>query len=300
MAVSDPLEWIRAYVKIQQKTDAQILALINVARRDIARQINALALRGKVSDLVRIEQLKLVQRNIMREQAEIFRKLGDIIRARRVEAASRAIELGSALDDALLTAAGRGVDARTLRAALSAGPEQTMNTALVRMGLSAVPLSQKIYSTQVWMGGRIQTLVNSAILRGLSAREFAKEATAWFDPSVPGGVRYAALRLARTELNNAFHATTALQAAEKPWINEVQWHLSRSHPKADECDALAKGGDDGDGRYPPLKTPRKPHPQCLCYVTPVPVEEDEFLDNLVAGRYDDYLDRVLARGSSRL
>lgn len=290
MAAPEPIDWIRGYVRIQQVADREILRVIARAHWDIVRMLRSYEGRPlSISELVRIEQLKTIQRNMMRKQAEIWERLGDIIRARQLQAAALAINLGSAIDDVLLAATGREDDARALKRALTAGTEQSMNTAMARMGLSAVPLSQKIYLDRVWMDGRIQRLINSALLRGLSAREFASEARNWFSPNTPGGVRYAAMRLARTEINNAFHATSVMQAQEKPWISQMKWHLSRSHPKADECDALAKGGKEGDGVYAKNEVPRKPHPQCLCFVTPVPVDEDAFLDAFVAGKYDDYL-----------
>lgn len=296
MAIPEPIDWLRGYARVQQLADREILRSIARAHWDIGRMLREYE--GKASltmtDLVRIEQLKTIQRNMLREQAKIWAKLGDVIRARRLEAVAQAIQLGSAIDTTLLGAVGREEDARALKRSLVAGAEQTMNTALTRM-VVAVPLSQRIYTNRVWMDGRIQRLINSAILRGLSAREFAKEARNWFNPDTPGGVRYAALRLARTEINNAFHATSILQAQEKPWISSMKWHLSRSHPKADTCDLYAKGGKEGDGVYAKNDVPRKPHPQCLCFVTPTPVDEDKFLDNLVAGRYDDYLNSKMNR-----
>jgi hypothetical protein len=77
----------------------------------------------------------------------------------------------------------------------------------------------------------------------------------------------------------------------------MKWHLSKSHPKADECDAYAKGGTKGmgEGIFRPQDIPRKPHPHCYCYVTPVVMDEDEFLDKLVGGQFDTYLDRMTGR-----
>lgn len=293
MPVPSPAEWPAAYARIQRLSDREVLALLKTSLRDINRMLNRISGSTRVSDLVRAEQLRMVMRAMLREQALIFRKLGDIIRARRLEAMARATILGSAIDDVLFAAAGDSEQARALKRSLLASGEQSLNVALTRMGVSAIPLAERIYRTQVWMNGRVQDMINSALARGLSAREFAAEARDWFRPDTPGGVRYAALRLARTEINNAFHATSVMQADEKPWINQMKWHLSSSHPKPDVCDQYARGGTKGDGVYPPRQVPRKPHPHCFCYVTPVSPDEDEFLDNLVAGRYDDYLNSKL-------
>jgi hypothetical protein len=172
--------------------------------------------------------------------------------------------------------------------------EHTVEVALTRMGQSAVPLAQRIYRTEVWMRGRVQDMINSALSRGLSAREFGREAVDWFSPNTPGGVRYASMRLARTEINNAFHAVSINHSMDKPWVEHMKWHLSGSHPKPDVCDAYSKGGD-GTGLYLPRDVPRKPHPHCLCFVTPQTVDEGAFLDALVGGKYDSYLNSKLGK-----
>ncbi len=290
MAAPEPREWLAAYSRVQRLADRDVLALLNIAYRDITKTLKVLDLSTNVSDLVRAQQLRMIQREMLREQATIWRYLGDIIRARRLEAAAAAAEMGSAVDSVLFQAAGSEAQARALRSSLVASSQQTVEVFVARVTLSQVPLAERIYKSNVWVNQRVQTMINSALARGLSAAEFAKEARSWFNPNVPGGTRYAAMRLARTEINNAFHATSVMQAVDKPWVNGMQWHLSRSHPKVDICDALAKGGPKGDGVYAPRNVPAKPHPQDLCYVTPVTEDEDTFLDNLVAGHYDDYID----------
>jgi hypothetical protein len=289
MAAPDPKDWITAYARIQKLADSDVLAVLNQAFADIDRMLRAMSAQRSVSEAVRIEQLRTVQRHILRQQAEIFARLGDIIESRRLQAAAAASDLGSAIDDVLFAAYGDTDAARNLRASLAASAQTGVEAAVARMTMSEIPLSQRIYNTQAWMDGRIQRGINSALARGLSAREFAKEARDWFNPNTPGGVRYASMRLSRSEINNAFHATSIKQADEKPWINKMQWKLSSSHPKADTCDQIARGGKDGDGVYPPRDVPRKPHPHCFCYVVPVSPDEDEFLDNLLAGKYDKYL-----------
>lgn len=290
MAAPEPIEWQRAYVRIQRLADQEVLALLWRSYRDIDRMLRILEKKPSISAMVRAEQLRMIQREMLKQQAIIYRNLGDIIRARRLEAAARASRLGSAIDDVLFGAAGDTEQARSLKRSLAASSQQSVDVAIARMTVSSIPLAQRIYRDQVWMQGRVQRSINSALARGLSAREFAKEARGWFRPDVPGGTRYAAFRLARTEINNAFHATSVMQADEKPWIEKMGWHLSHSHPKADTCDIYAKGGPGGDGIYRVRDVPRKPHPQCFCYITPVSPDEDEFLDNLVKGRYDTYLD----------
>lgn len=290
MPKPQPQDWSQAYARIQRLADRNILAALRQALVDINRMLREIdPSLGRVGDLVRIEQLQTVKRNLLIEQGKIFGRMGDIIAERRAQAALQATLLGSAIDDVLFGAFGQGATAQQLRNSIAAGLNQTIDVAITRMTVSAVPLAQRIYNSNVWANGVLQKRINSALLRGLSAQEFAKEARSWFDPRVPGGTRYAAMRLARTEINNAFFSTSVLQAQEKPWIQSMKWHLSRSHPKPDTCDQLARGGPKGDGVYPKMEVPRKPHPQCFCFVTPVSPDEDEFLDGLVTGKYDRYL-----------
>lgn len=290
MPKPEPQDWSAAYAKVQRLADRDLLAVLRRAIRDVDQMLRGIdPSLGRVGDLVRIQQLQTVKRNLLNEQGKIFNRMGDIIAERRIQAALAATNLGSAIDDAVFRTFGQGAVSQQLRNSLVSGLNQTVDVAIARMTVSAIPLAQKIYNSNVWANGVLQKQINSALLRGLSAQEFAKEARGWFRPDTPGGVRYAAMRLARTEINNAFFATSVMQAQEKPWIHNMKWHLSRSHPKPDTCDQLARGGKDGDGVYPKMEVPRKPHPQCFCFVTPVSPDEDEFLDNLVAGKYDKYL-----------
>lgn len=293
MATPDPLDWLRANLAVQVKADREVLAALRQAQVDINRQLRSIASRGGVGAAVRREQLLLSKRVIMAEQAKLWRKLGDIVRARRLEAASRMIQLGQDLDAVLFRAIPRGPSlARAIADAERDTAERAMDRLITRAtGDSYVPLSQKVYRSEVGIGSRLNTLVNSALARGLSAVEFAREVRDYVNPFTPGGLRYAATRLARTEINNAAHAVAIDAQRDKPWVEGMQWHLSRSHPKADRCDELARGGEGGTGLYPVSETPSKPHPQCFCYVTPTTVPADQFLDELVAGKYSDYLGR---------
>jgi len=45
----------------------------------------------------------------------------------------------------------------------------------------------------------------------------------------------------------------------------------------------------GEGVYPKDEVPRRPHPQCLCYVTHVQEDDEVFTNKLAKGDYDDYL-----------
>lgn len=121
------------------------------------------------------------------------------------------------------------------------------------------------------------------------------------DPGTPGGVSYAAKRLARTELNNAFHTTQRESAEVNPWVLGVKWNLSRSHPVEDICDVLARGHSRGKPRgvYLPGELPNKAHPQCLCYTTNEMMEEDDFINSVLEEDEEEFLKPYRAARSSR-
>lgn len=216
--------------------------------------------------------------------------MGDLVAARRASAASRAARLSAAADAALLSLVGKSPQAQYLYDSALQVSQRAIDVALQRMRFSAVPLSQRIYNTSVWMNGRLGKLINETLASGLNAREFAARARDWFNPNTPGGVRYAAMRLARTEINNAFHSISAQKYAETPWINQVDWNLSGSHSTPDECDLYAR-----QSPFPAEEVPARPHPQCLCNITPRSVGEDEFVENFLKGDYDEYLDGELEK-----
>lgn len=289
----DPQDWIRAYAQVQVASDQQIVAILADAADSLKAEIARVVSKANqtVSDTIRYQQMSIIRRALLEEQARVLRAVGRVVEARRLDAVARAIQLGNGMDAFLLDRIGRTALAREVLTGLTTGLARTTEVALARMGLSYTELSQRIYNTDVWLGSRIDQRITSLLAQGKTAREFAAEAVNWFNPNTPGGVRYASMRLARSEINNAFHAVAVQQVQDKPWVNSMQWHLSGSHPKADICDEYAGEDkyDKGRGVFPKADVPRKPHPHCFCYVTPVQIDEDEFLDRLVNGDYDRWI-----------
>lgn len=292
-AVSD---WLSEPSKIIRFADRDVIRALDQARRDIDKQIRGLLGKQGIGAQFRQTQLLLAKRNIMAEQAKLWAKLGDITRARRLEAMVRVAKLNQDLDTHLLAQVAGLTDGAAIAANIADAEIQAAKSGADRMmarvqGQSYVPLSDKVYNSSTNINGTLNRKVNSALARGLSAREFATELREFINPNTPGGVRYAAMRLARTEINNSAHAMAIDAVQEKPWVESMQWHLSGSHPKIDICNELASGGTKGDGVYPKTEVPAKPHPQCFCFVTPVVPSDEDFLDALVAGHYNSYLER---------
>lgn len=293
-----PREWLTGPNLEIIQSDREVIALLRQTALDINRMLRRL---GATEDqgigaIVRREQLLLVKRELKREEAQLWEKLGDKIKARRARAAARVIGLGKDMNNHLLGTVGGLVEGAQIAEALAQAEIDAAKSGIDRMmarlaGKSYVPLSERVYNSSVAVQGMIDNLVNSALSRGLSAREFANEAKPFINPDTPGGLRYASMRLARTEINNAAHAVSVDMFSKYPWVERVKWNLSGSHPKPDICNELASGGYKGRGEYAPEDVPAKPHPQCFCFTTPVTPGDDEFLDNLLDGRYDDYLEK---------
>jgi len=284
----DPRDWQIANAQELQITDRQVLALLRDTKKRVDAFLKELETTGKNG--VRRAQLEHSRSVLLAEQSKLFERLGDTVAARRASAASRSARLSAAADSALLNLVGKGPQAQFLYDSALQVSQRAIDAALARMRLSALPLSQRIYRSSVWMNGRLSKLINETLATGLNAKEFAKRARDWFNPNTPGGVRYAAMRLARTEINNSFHAISAEKYATTPWTTEVKWNLSKSHPKPDICNAVAK-----ESPYQKASVPARPHPQCMCYITAEYVDEDEFVENFLKGDYDDYLDGELQK-----
>lgn len=280
-----PSDWQKANAQELQVTDREVLAMLRDAKKRVDQILKELPEGG-----VRRAQVESSRARLLAEQSNVFTRLGDIVAARRASSASRAARLSAASNASLLSLVGKSAQAQYLYDAALSVSQKAIDVALQRMKFSALPLSQRIYNTNVWMNGRLGKLINETLATGLNAREFAKRARDWFNPNTPGGVRYAAMRLARTEINNAFHSISAEKYATTPWITEVEWHLSGSHPKRDVCNEYAEASP-----YKSDEVPARPHPQCLCFITPKSIEEDDFVENFLKGDYDDYLDAELEK-----
>lgn len=127
-----------------------------------------------------------------------------------------------------------------------------IDTVMARLSESKRSLSEQVWQTRALANGWIDSRINQALARGWDAQRLAKEVVSMVDPNSPGGVSYAAMRLARTEINNAFHSQTMEAMRNSGVVEYVKWNLSRSHPDRDICDDLAEHllGEDVPGVPP--------------------------------------------------
>lgn len=278
----DSREPLRQYLVVQRRLDAELNRVLARAARDAERRVRALELSsGGVGARVRIAQLQGVLGAIRELQEELWQQgVGPLITSSLSEAQAAAVRAGEVLDSVLFEALPPR-QAEVLR---------DMARTMARVGLitdanrQAAELSPRVYRNADLASGAIERTIRSGIIQGLSARELAGTVRQFIDPATPGGVSYAAKRLARTELNNAFHNRQNAIAENKPWVLGVTWNLSKSHPKPDECDDYARDNHHGLGRgtFRPGEVPGKPHPHCLCYMTYKMQEEDAFLDSVAS------------------
>jgi len=181
----------------------------------------------------------------------------------------------------------------TIHTEVTANAFQRIHRSAVRAlltGPDGVSLSSRVWETHRMTLTRMRSYIVNSYLAGKQSNEIAQGAkrflvysdadmrtTKWkrfFVENPPGrGVYKSASknveRVMRTEINSAYRLATAEYAADKAWIQGVQWHVIPGHRCCDACDDLAETDmfGFGDGIYPPDGVPITPHPNCLCYTT---------------------------------
>lgn len=276
----NPRQPLIEYLGVQRRVDRELNRVLARAARDAERRVVALELaRPGVGVRVRQAQLLGVLRAIRELQEQLWTEgIGPLIDRNLRDAQFAAIRAGEFIDDVLFEALPTE-QAEIMRAAARRMAESGLITEANRISAN---LSPRVWNNAQLASGAIERTIRAGIIQGLSARELAGTVRAFILPSTPGGVSYAAMRLARTELNNAFHQRQIAVAQNKPWVESVRWNLSGSHPRKDRCDELAtqNAHDLGAGFYPTGDVPNKPHPHCLCHLTYELQSEDAFVADL--------------------
>ncbi len=279
MAV-DPRAPLREYLRAQRRLDASLNAILQRAARDAERRVRALELaRPGIGVRVRQAQLTATLTAIRELQEELWQQgIGPLITSSLPEAQAAAVRAGELLDSVLFEAL-RPQQAEAMR---DVARRMAQSGLITDANRQAVELSPRVYRNAELASGAIERTIRSGIIQGLSARELAGTVRLFISPTTPGGVSYAAKRLARTELNNAFHNRQIATAQNKPWVLGAKWNLSGSHPKIDECDDFSSRDAHrlGAGVYRADDVPQKPHPHCLCFLTYETMSVDAFMDDL--------------------
>lgn len=221
---------------------------------------------------------------------ELFKLTGQIIRSGQQEAALAALDAQLEDEQEILEILyPESKEREAVKESLRVTAQRQVQAMMTRILKSERPLSRRIYRTEAIAKNQIGNVVNGHLARGSSAADIAKDVKAFFNPNVPGGVSYAAKRLARTEIHNAFHAQSIQDMEDRPWIEKVAWNLSKTHDEQGcVCEEYAKQ------EFTPDNTPMPPHPGCMCYVTPVLIPYEYFAQNLKIGLYNKWIEENAA------
>lgn len=279
--------WLLRYLRLQQASDRRVQAALHATLDSAVRAVSALDGKPGVSAAVQRAQLLGTRGVVATVMKELFQELGDIIARDQQEAASLAAKLLYE-DEARIwkTIETNKSKREQIETSLDAKARRNVQAMMIRILGLEVPLSTRVYRAEALSRNYVTREINVHLGRGSSAKEMAKSVRSLIDPSVKGGVSYAATRLARTEINNAFHAQSIADAQDRPWIQEMTWHLSKSHPPRQPpclCDKYA-----AQGRFPTDEVPNKPHPNCLCYTTSVLPDLNEAMARLENGEFEEY------------
>lgn len=278
------------YLQAQAISDRELAGILRDAAIE-AERVVARTLGDGIGAQVRRHQYRLAALELRQQQASMWDAVSRSTRQGIERSSAVAAESQRRLAEFLArTAAQEGIDAAMLQRGFGDAAARTGMNVRARL-LNGIDLSPRVYKNAALASGRVDRVVNRGIALNKSAREIARDVRYLIRPDTPGGVSYAAKRLGRTEINNAFHTTTIQSSVELPFVAGMHWQLSASHPRFDECDELAEGNHDGlgVGVFRPENVPQKPHPQCLCYVNAVTVEPDRFMNSLFNGEYDGWL-----------
>lgn len=292
------IRWLLRFLRVQTKYDTKIRTVLIQAAEDAVAAITAISQGTTFSARVRTAQIRLTLKDLREVVHELFADLTPIIKDGQAESAQAAVEAFTETDLDYLK---RAFAATTARSGVNVeryiSGQRKQSSLQVANAIRNVEqrrdyrLSERVYKTRRIADTWVRREVTSGILRGDSALQVAKSVRRSIRPSTPGGVSYAALRLGRTELNNAFHATSIALSQDRPWVEGMVWHLSKVHDYDDQrvpeiCETYS--GQIFEVNH----VPPKPHPQCRCFVTPQLEPFDVFVRHLTAGQYRDWMNNA--------
>lgn len=281
-------EWLVPVTEILRDYDREIAKVLAQAIDDVDDAISDLMPKKNISARVRESQLRINRTAMGRLLQGIFDKNFKLIEENQKTAAVVAVTIGFSGDTEILDEMGLPeAQVEALGAGMIAAARRNVDAVIKRQLKTKIPLSKAVYKTRALSEDLVERKINSGLAKGDSAADIAKSVKHLINPNTPGGVSYAAMRLGRTEIVNAYHAQAMEDFADKPWVASVQWNLSKSHPTGSGCFCEKYAMK---GKFPKDDVPKKPHPQCLCYITPNVKPWDEVLSDISDSRYDSWLE----------
>lgn len=273
------------HLNLQMRNDKEVRGVLRDTQKFVQREIRTIP-GNSVSAQVRRAQYQQVDDAIVRHTTNGWKDIGDVLDGNIARSAQIAGDGAAALVDVL----GASLPDELL-AGMQAAADSSGERVAARIA-NRIDLSPRIYDNARLTAGHVDRIINQSIASNSSAKELARAVATYISPDAPGGMSYCAMRLGRTELNNAFHATNKALYENQPWVDGAKWLLSGSHPKPDECNEYAEGNhaNMGQGVYRSTEVPGKPHPQCLCYTVPITPSRKDFHDQLLSGQFNNWLE----------
>lgn len=279
---------IATYARLTSRTDGDIIRLLSEAAKDTEKAIQATASSAKFGKLTQNAQQKMILTSIHDGMRAAWENVGSLTIFGEKEAATAAVDASQYMMRTAFGNSGREAQelALSLRYQSKAGID-----AFISREENLLQLSRRVYSNLNLSLGMVQKEIKKGLIRQLSAKDLAANVSRMIRPDVQGGISYAAMRLARTEINNAFHYSQIRYTREMPWVEGYKWNKSKVHGHVDVCDERAQQNHDGLGRgvYKKKNVPGKAHPQCMCFLTTVTADNSTFDKRLKSGAYDKYL-----------
>ena len=281
--------WLAPYLSLQARSDIRLRTVLISTAQDAEKEVIALSKSSTFSNGVRAAQLRLLITELQPVLKELFDDVIPVVGNSQKDAGVLAVNQFSKADADYLKAAiqDSGISLSDFTAGQRGAARNGIRAAISSLQKSDYDLSSNVYGTRALSNRWLKNQVAILIARGESANTIAKAVRSSVSPRTPGGVAYAAMRLGRTELNNAFHATAVDLAKDRPWVSGMDWHLSSVHShspnKTEICELYSKK------QYKVEAVPAKPHPQCRCYVTPSLVAKEVFMRRLTAGQYRSWI-----------
>lgn len=282
---------IQRYAAVQNVVDRELAAILRDAAREGERIIERLVGKSGLGAAMERRQITEAVRALRTLQGELWGSITPALAAGMARAGMQAAEAENLVNRLLFNPVFGG-PIPELERAMQVRAQVAIKNYQARMA-NGISLSDQVYKSKALANGLVDREVNRGLLLGRTARQIADSVRDLIHPSVPGGVSYAASRLARTEINNAFHRAQIDQRTDSPFTTGFKWHLSGSHPKPDACNDYAEKTHFKDGPvgvFKPGDVPGKPHPNCLCYLTTEQIDEEELIEGFIQGKYNTYID----------
>lgn len=279
--------WLVPLANELLRYDRSIARVLSKAADDVDKDISDLIGKKGVGARMREAQLREVRSLLTDTIQEIYGSNFSLIKTYQARVATLAVAIGLKRDHKIFEEMGLSKEQeREITTFTAAQASRSIESAVVRQ-TSSKKLIKTIDHSQKYAESLAERRINSGLAKGDSADQIAKDIRGLLDPNTPGGVSYAAKRIGRTEIANAYHAQAKEDSIGKPWIESVSWNLSKSHPSGSgcRCEQYAR-----KGKFPPEDVPDKPHPQCLCFITPNVKPWDEVLADIEDSRYDSWLE----------